>query len=128
MSTALAVTGGIQKEALKKPRVPKKFKELLSSLLQEELGKEKCDQFCEKLNISQPEEKEKLPLCKYFCTKTKGSYEIIGCSAPATKEGFCARHDRHRDRYVALEKFFHSRFMEEYDVDEFMEDVEDSNA
>lgn len=123
MSNALAVTGGVVKES-NKPKISKKFKQLLSSLLEEELGEEKRDQFCEKLNISQPEEKEHLPVCKYFCTKTKGGYEIIGCSAAATKDGFCSRHDRHRDRYAALEKFFHARFLDEYDVDECMEGME----
>ena len=119
-NNTIAVVGGVVKES-SKPRLSKKFKDLLSTVLQEELGSQGRDQLCEKLNISQPEEKEEKPLCKYFCTKTKGSYDIVGCSAPATKDGFCSRHDRHRDRYAALERFFTSRFYEdEPDLDESM--------
>lgn len=121
MSNAIAVVGGVEKES-GRPKISKKFKQLLSSLLQEELGPERRDEVCEKLNISQPEEKPQLPSCKYFCTKTKGGYEIVGCTAPATKDGFCSRHDRHRDRYDALEKFFSSRLFDydEGDLDDSM--------
>lgn len=114
-NNTLAVVGGVVKES-GRPKLSKKFKELLSSVLQEELGEERRDQVCEKLNLSQPEEKVSLPSCKYYCTKSKGGYELVGCPAPATKDGFCSRHDRHRDRYDALEKFFSSRLFD-YDED-----------
>ena len=99
----MAIQGGRVEKPNSKMKLTQRQKDVIRSMLEETLGSQERNRVCERLDIEKFAE-----TCKHYCEK-RDPLEFVPCTETATKDGFCRKHYRNKDKFNALQKYFSAR-------------------